>query len=153
MPSSNIRQIAQTPAYIMVHTESFSMARVIPLGPQGRPAPARGGSSTGHWEGDTLVVETSGFPEADDMRSGIVGSFPISPQTRMTERFIRTGPYEIRYRFTIEDPLLYTQAWTGESTFERSDERMYEFACHEGNYSMSGILGGARAEERHAGRN
>lgn len=150
IPAGNIRQIVQTRDSILFHTESFSQLRIIPLDGGTGPAIPRGGSSTGHWAGDTLVVETKGFLESDRFRTSPGSTFPISPATRITEHFTLIGPYEILYRFTIEDPLLYLRAWTAESLLARTDDRLFEFACHEGNYGLAGILSGARAVERRA---
>jgi hypothetical protein len=150
IPAGNIRQIVQTRDSVVIHTETFNQLRLIPLG--GRPGPVipRGGSSTGRWDGDTLVVETSAYLETDRFRIAPLSTFAISPKTRITERFRMIGPDEILYRFTVEDLTLYTRAWTGESLMKRTSDRMFEFACHEGNYGMPGILSGARETERRA---
>ncbi|HEV7692538.1 MAG TPA: hypothetical protein VGO52_17005 [Hyphomonadaceae bacterium] len=152
LPVGNIRQIVQTPDSVVIYTEAFNQLRIIPM--DGRPAIRlpRGPSSVGHWEGETLVVETSGFHADDQFRRSALATFPLSPASRITERFVRVGEEEIDYRFTIEDPVLYSRAWTAETSLKKSTEYMYEFACHEGNYSMAGILGGARADERRAAK-
>jgi hypothetical protein len=148
-PANNIRQVVQTRTHVIIFTESYSQLRIIPLGGAAGPQLPRGGSSKGRWEGDTLVVETGAFPADDRIRNAGAGiTFPISPRTRMTERFTFIGVDQILYRFTIEDPALYSQAWTGETLMTRSQEQMFEFACHEGDYSMAGILAGARVDER-----
>jgi hypothetical protein len=150
MPIGNIRQIVQTPDSVVIYTEAFNNLRIIPL--DGRPAirGQRGDASTGRWEGDELVVETTRFHADDHFRRSAFAVFPVSPASRITERFSRISASEIVYRFTVEDPLLYTRAWTAETSLKKSDERMYEFACHEGDYSMAGILSGARVEEARA---
>ena len=104
----------------------------------------------GRWDGDTLVVETGGFPEGDGWRIAPLSTFAISPATRITERFTLTGPHEILYRFTVEDASVYTRAWTGELTLKRSEDRVFEWACHEGNYALANILRGARVVEERA---
>ncbi|HEV7693035.1 MAG TPA: hypothetical protein VGO52_19530, partial [Hyphomonadaceae bacterium] len=148
-PANNIRQVVQTRTHVIIFTEAYSQLRIIPLdGTLGPPLP-RGGSSRGSWSGDTLVVETTGFEPGDNLRNAGAGiTFPISPATTITERFSLTGADEILYRFTIADTALYTRPWTAETTMARTGEPMFEFACHEGDYSMAGILGGARADER-----
>jgi hypothetical protein len=150
IPAGNIRQIVQTRDSVVIHTETFSQLRLIPLDGRSGPAIPRGGSSTGHWDGDTLVVETSRYLETDRFRFAPGSTFPISPATRVTERFRMIGPDELLYRFTVEDPALYARAWTGESLMKRTGDRMFEFACHEGNYGLPGILSGARETERRA---
>jgi hypothetical protein len=102
--------------------------------------PKWGGDSVGWYEGDTLVVET-------------VNSHPrqrsyISPAGKVTERFTRWSKDQIFYEFRVEDPTLYRQPWGGEMSFNASQEPLYEYACHEGNYAMAGILEGARQLER-----
>ena len=150
LPVGNIRQVVQTPDSVVIYTEAFNQLRIIPL--DGRPAIRlpRGPSSVGHWEGETLVVETSAFHADDQFRRSAFATFPVSPATRITERFVRIAEDEILYRFTVEDAALYTRPWTAESSLKKSTENMYEFACHEGDHSMIGILGGARADERRA---
>jgi hypothetical protein len=147
LPVGNIRQIVQTPGSVVVYTEAFNQLRIIPLG--GRTANTLfGATSTGRYERETLVVETTGFYPDDQFRRSAFAVFPISPSTRITERYTRTGAGEILYTFTVEDATLYKRAWTAETALKKSDERMYEFACHEGNYSMAGILGAARIVEK-----
>jgi hypothetical protein len=146
-PSSNIRSIVQTHNDIVIHTELLSLLRIIPL--DGRTEIGfRRERTSGHWEGDTLVVETTGI--LDPVRGSRGSLFPVTPKTRITEHFTRTGPGEMLYAFTVEDPQVYTQRWTGESIMALSDEPMFEFACHEGNYGLANILSGARAVERRA---
>lgn len=148
-PANNIRQIVQTKTHLVVFTESYNQLRLIPLDGTIGPRIPRGGSSKGHWTGDTLVIETTGFEPGDGLRNAGAGiTFPISPQTRITEHFTRTAANELLYRFTIEDPVFYTQVWTAETVMARSDDRMFEFACHEGDYSLVNILSGARVGEQ-----
>ncbi|MDP3740255.1 MAG: hypothetical protein Q8R02_22910 [Hyphomonadaceae bacterium] len=144
-PSGNIRRIVQTRDNVVIHTELLSHLRIIPV--DGRTNfGARHERESGHWEGDTLVVETTGF--VDPMR-GVRGSLvPVTPKTKIIEHFTRTAPDEILYVFTVEDPKIYTQIWTGETIMRRTGEPMFEFACHEGNYGLANILSGARAVEQ-----
>ena len=152
-PASNIRQIVQTGTHVVFFTESYNQLRIVPVDGTTGPQIPRGGSSKGSWSGDVLVIETTGFAPGDALRNAGAGiTFPISPNTRIVERFALTGPDEILYRFTIEDPALYTRPWTGETVMARSNEKIFEFACHEGDYSMIGILGAARDDERRKAR-
>jgi hypothetical protein len=98
------------------------------------------GDSIGHYDGDTLVVETTNFPKAQAFR----GAWE---QLKVTERFTRKGPRRLLYQFTVEDPAVWDQPWGGEYEFTSSKGRIYEYACHEGNYALAGVLAGARAEE------
>lgn len=152
IPAANIRQIVQTSDSVVFLTESFAQLRIIPLDGHAGPQIPRGGSSAGHWEGDTLVVETTGFLKTDRFRFSPNSSFPITPATRITESFTRTGPDDILYRYTVEDPAIFTRAWTAESLLKRSGDRMFEWACHEGNYGLAGILSGARVGEKRAAK-
>jgi hypothetical protein len=146
-PIANIRLIVQTPEHFVVHTEHYLITRIIPIGGKDRTPGDRHGDAVARWEGDTLVVETTGFLPGDTSRFVPMSVMMISPATRITERFTQTGPREILYRFTVEDTGLYAQPWTAEALMTRSDERMFEYACHEGNYSLSNILRGGRVME------
>ena len=146
---SNLFEITETPGNVVILTEKFHDARIIRLGANLAPdlrAPAWLGDSVGHWEGKTLMVETAGFRPGDTWRSRL----HLSPSSRVTERFTRAGPKSLYYQFTVEDPTLFTQVWRGEMMLDRAKGRIFEYACHEGNYSMSGILAGARHEETEA---
>ena len=104
------------------------------------------GDSWGRWEGDTLVIETTNQPLRQINSSSYV--IPGGSENRtVTERFTRAGPLEINYEFTIEDPDYYTAAWGGEVPMTKFDELIYEYACHEANYSLFNVLSGARAQE------
>jgi hypothetical protein len=145
---NNAYQILQTPDYVAILVENIHDVRIIPL--DGRPRlDARirqwNGDSRGRWEGSTLVVETSNYGDNTEHR------FPSSRNTRAVERFIRVEENSIDYEFTIEDPTVYTAPWTVFRPMPRlPDYRIYEYACHEGNYAMTNILRGARAQERAA---
>jgi hypothetical protein len=146
-PAGNMRQIVQTPDHFVILSENNSKLRIIPMGAaKGLP-----GAGRGRWDGDTFVVETSDFAPADRARRTSFGDFSISPKSRITERFTRTGPDEILYAFTVEDADLYTRPWTAEFALKRSDAKLYEWGCQEANYGLANILRGARvAEERAA---
>jgi hypothetical protein len=101
------------------------------------------GDSRGHWEGDTLVVETANYKPRSFMSRS-------SEQLNVVERFSRTGPDTLRYELTINDPGTWTKPWSLMIPLKRADHPMWEYGCHEGNYGMAGILAGARAEERTA---
>jgi hypothetical protein len=139
---NNNVQIVQTRDYVMIQTEMIHEARIIPT--TGRPhgtLPRWIGDSRGRWEGDTLVVETINFKR----ETSLPGS---SAQTKLVERFRRVGPDTITYEFTVTDPTTLTRPWTAVMPLTRIDDLMYEYACHEGNYGMQGILSGARFLEK-----
>jgi len=149
---NNNYQFVQTPDYLMVLVEMAHDARIIPIFPTADKAKASHkpnvikpwlGDSVAWWEGDTLAVETINVKplEAEN------GSFPISAKAKVTERLQRTGDKEIFYAFTVDDPDTYTQPWKAELSFYPS-KALYEYACHEGNYGLHGILAGARNLER-----
>ena len=145
---NNTYQILQTADYVAIRVENIHDVRIIPL--DGRPQLDDGvrqwnGDSRGHWDGDTLVVETANFSDAT------VHRFPSSRHTRAVERFTRVGEDRIDYQFTIEDQTVYTRPWTAVRPMPRLDDYViYEYACHEGNYAMTNILTGERASERDA---
>jgi len=147
MPSiyNNGLQITQSPGYVAVQKEMIHETRVIPT--ESRPALGSDitswlGDVRGHWDGDTLVVETTHF----NGRAGYRGS---SENLTVTERFTRLGPTVLEYQFTMDDPSVWTRPWTGSFRFDKDDEQyeLVEYACHEGNYGMTNILSGARARE------
>ena len=108
------------------------------------------GDSIGRWEGDTLVVETTNLNPGQKAHYGIKQRFYLPPSGKVTERFTRVGENEILYQFTVEDSAAYTQPWQGEVPLRRTDDHIYEYACHEGNYALPGILAGAREQEKKA---
>jgi hypothetical protein len=139
---NNNVQIVQTPGYVVVFTEMIHEARIIPT--DGRPhgtTPRWTGDSRGRWEGDTLVVETVNFRR----ETSLSGS---SAATHLVERFTRVDPKTVRYEFTVTDPTAYTRPWTAVMPLRAIDELLYEYACHEGNYGLRGILSGARFMEK-----
>lgn len=139
----NFYQIVQTPEHVMIYTEIVHDARIIRIGGTHPPAAVQLwlGDSVGRWEGDTLVVDTTNFSAKTHFRSS-------GPRLHVVERFTRAGPRRIRYQFTADDPETWSRPWTAEIPFNASESRIYEYACHEGNYSMENVLRGARAEEK-----
>jgi hypothetical protein len=146
---NNNYQLVQTNDYVLIVNEMVHETRIVPL--DGRPFPPESirqwrGSSRGHWEGDTLVVETRNRREETSFRG-------TSENARLTERFTRVADDVLLYEFTVDDAHAFTRPWSVEITSVRlTDGLMYEYACHEGNQSMTGILAGARAAEREAAR-
>lgn len=149
---NNNYTIVQTKDHVMILTEMNHDARLIRMGATTHlPASVRPwfGDSIGRWEGDTLVVETTNVhPMQLDQTSILWAYRGASANLKVTERFTRTGPDTIVYRFTMEDPATFTAPFTGELPFTRIDEMIYEYACHEGNYAMANILSGERSKER-----
>lgn len=149
---NNTYQFVQTDDYVMIDVEQMHDARIIPTFDSAEEARANRrpevlqqymGDSVGWYEGDALVVETINV-NPQQMRQS---STAITKNGKITERFIRYSDTEIVYRFTVEDSDLYSQPWTAELSFHASDGQLYEYACHEGNYSMPGTLAGARRLE------
>jgi hypothetical protein len=134
--------IVQTRDYVVLQTEMIHEARIVPLNGRAHGTLPRWiGDSRGRWEGDTLVVETVNFKR----ETSLAGS---SATTRLVERFTRVGPDTIKYEFTVSDPTTLTRPWTAVEPLTRIDDQIYEYACHEGNYGMTGILSGARFLEK-----
>lgn len=142
--------IVQTQDKIAIVSEESVPLRVIHMDGQGRPDAIRTfeGHSIGHWEDDTLVVETTHYSQLNPARATIGRPMLISSEARVSERFTRVSENELFYQYTVDDPVYYTEAWSGEFSFTRDvSGHIYEYACHEGNYSMVGALRGARAQE------
>ena len=141
--NNNIR-IVQSAGYVTILVEMIHDARVIPLDRSPHlPGDVRQwkGDSRGHWEGDTLVVETTNF-------SGKTAFRGSSEKMRLTERFRRFDADTLLYQYTVDDPASFEKPWTVEIPVTRSEAQIFEYACHEGNYAMSGGLAGARAQEK-----
>ena len=141
---NNHLRLLQTPGYVVIWTEQIHDARIIPT--DGRPPIAGGirqwmGDSRGRWEGATLVVETTNF----NGKAAYQGS---ADGLHLVERITRTGGGALEYEYTVSDPATYARPWTASITMTPIEGDLYEFACHEGNYGMEGILAGARADER-----
>jgi len=140
---NNNHQIVQTPDRIMILTEMVHDARIVRMNAQHLPKNIRLwlGDSVGHWEGDTLVVDTTNFTDKTAFRGS-------TPDLHVIERFTREDAHTLLYRFTIDDPKTWTKPWTGEYSWPESNGPIYEYACHEGNYAMKDILKGARLREK-----
>jgi hypothetical protein len=140
---NNLHQIVQTPTQIMILTEMVHDARVVRMNAEHLPPTIRKwmGDSVGKWEGDTLVVDTTNFTNKTQFRGS-------GENLHVVERFTRVDPKTLLYRFTVEDPDTWDRAWTGEFPWPSTDEKLYEYACHEGNYSLGDMLRGARAVEK-----
>ena len=149
---NNNYQIVQTRDHVMIHVEMNHDARIIRLGGEHAPAQVRPwmGDSIGHWEDDALVVETTNFHPGQTFRAAVKHQLLLSPEGVVTERLRRVGEAEIKYSFEVQDPALYSEPWRGEISLRPADGRIYEYACHEGNYALPGILAGARREEAEA---
>jgi hypothetical protein len=141
-PYNNFKRIIQTEDHIVILLEMVHDARIIRLNSTHTPADHRKwlGDSIGYWEGDTLVVETTNFREYTGLYGG-------DENLHLVERFNRLEDGNLRYNFTVNDPTAWTSPWGGEFVWKQSDEKVYEYACHEGNYAMGNILRGARLLE------
>jgi hypothetical protein len=139
---NNTYQIVQTPDYVMILVEMVHDVRIVRMNQQHAPSGVRRwfGDSVGHWEGDTLVVDTTNF-------NGQVRFRGAGENLHVIERFRRVDANTILYRATVEDPTVFAKAWTLEYPFNATEGPVYEYACHEGNYAMPDILGGARRME------
>jgi hypothetical protein len=139
---NNLKQIVQTPTSVMILNEMVHDARIIRIGGEHVPQTIRKwmGDSVGHWEGDTLVVDTTNFTDKTQFHGS-------SDQLHVVERFTRTDANTLLYRFTVEDPATWDRAFTGEYPWAGTDDLLYEYACHEANYALGDILRGARVKE------
>jgi hypothetical protein len=141
---NNNVQIVQSADYVMIESEMIHDARVIPLdGRAHLPATIRQwkGDSIGHWEGDTLVVDTTNFTDKTSFRGS-------SAMLHVVERFALSDANMLSYQFTIDDPASFVRSWSAEMMMWKTDRPMFEYACHEANYSMTNVLRGARFEEK-----
>src|SRR5262245_13094612 len=146
---NNNFQLMQVPGYVVIFNEQIHDARVIPM--DGRPHLPQNvrqwmGDSRGRWEKDTLVIDTTNFSGKANFRGS-------SENMHLVERFTRTASDTLLYEFTVNDPQSFAKSWTGQIPMKRTSEPMYEYACHEGNYSMFTTLSGARALEKSAEEN
>jgi hypothetical protein len=145
---NNNYTIVQTADYVMIKAEMVHDVRIVRMGePDRMPANMSPwfGDSWGHWEGDVLVVETTNINPSHRFQ----GIAP-TPALKVTERFSRVDEETFLYEFTVDDPTTYTQPWGGVIPYKRFNDNLYEYACHEGNYSLASVLSGARYEERMA---
>ena len=145
---NNMYQIVQTDDYVMILVEMVHDARIIPINGEHRPEAIEQwmGDSIAWWDADTLVVETINLHP--QQKSRMMAS--LSDQGRIIERFTRYSDQQIYYEFEVSDPVFYTESWGGEISFNATDTKLYEYACHEGNYGLQGILGGYRRQEMDA---
>ncbi len=146
-PYNNNYQILQTPDNVVILHEMIHDARIVPL--DGRPHVGQNirqwfGDSRGRWEGNTLVVDTTNFTDKANYRGSTDG-------LHLIERFTRVDADTVKYEFTIDDPTTFTKKWTAAIPMARTDEQIYEYACHEGNYGIVNLLKGARAQEKAGG--
>ena len=147
--NNSFHQIVQTSGEVLLHSEMIHEARIIHL--DGRPHPPAAirslqGDSQGHWDGETLVIDTTNFSSHRTFRQ-IQGLEVSGEHVHLTERLALLDADTIRYEVTVDDPTTWTRRWTAATTWKRSSERMFEYACHEANYSLTDILRGARADE------
>jgi hypothetical protein len=149
---NNTYQFVQTKDHLAIVVEMIHDVRVIPIGSSKADAQSkrRGdgvrpwyGEAVAWWEGDTLVAETKNFHPSQSLRGA-------NQNLTLTEKFTRVAPDRVLYQFTVLDPTVWTQPWSGEYEFGRASGDVYEYACHEGNYGLQNILAGARSEEQGA---
>jgi hypothetical protein len=143
-PYNNFMRIVQTRDHVVIYNEMIHDARVIPL--DGRPhAPAQVrlwlGDSRGRWDGSTLVVDTTNYTDKTNVRGS-------SPDLHLVERFTRTDANTLLYEFTVDDPSSFVKPWSAALPMRQTAEQVFEYACHEGNHALQGILRGARFEEK-----
>jgi hypothetical protein len=149
-------QIVQSRGYVALLSEQIHDVRLIPLsGANAGPTDARphlpadvrqlSGDPRGHWDGNTLVVETTNFTDRTSFRGS-------GEHMRLTERFTRTGANTMLYEFTVDDPETFTRSWTARIPMTKAQGPLFEYACHEGNYGLAGSLAGARAQEAAAAK-
>ena len=155
---NNFYQVAQTPGVVAIVSEMGHQARTMTVAQDARSARPHlaanirqwQGDSVAHWESDTLVIDTTNFRASDQSRFGVQYDGMSDENLHVIERFTRTGPVTLTYRATVIDPTVYTQPWTVEIPMEKTEARIFEYACHEGNYGLVDILSGARAHDRQA---
>ena len=147
---NNHYQIVQSPGYVMIMVEMNHDARIIRLDSDHNPDNMKPwlGDSVGWWEGQTLVVKTKNHHPQQKFRAAIRHQILMMEEAEVTERFTRVSKDEILYQFEVNDKKAYRDVWKGEMPLRATESRIYEYACHEGNYAMANILAGARAEER-----
>jgi hypothetical protein len=143
-PYNNYVQIFQFPTHVVILNEMIHDARIVPL--DGRPHPPATirrwqGDSVGRWEGGTLVIDTTNFGDKTNFRGA-------DDKLHLVERFTRVNDTTLLYEFTVDDPTAFTRPWSVALPMTRTSDRVFEYACHEGNYALEGILRGARAEEK-----
>jgi hypothetical protein len=145
-PYNSNYQIVQTPSAVAIHVEMIHDVRIVALDRRAHLDPRIRlwlGDSIGHWEGGTLVVDTANFTDKTHFRGS-------DRNLHLVEQFTRTGPNSLRYQFTVDDPTAFTKRWTGEIILAKTAGPIYEYACHEANYSMTNILKDSRTAEKAA---
>jgi hypothetical protein len=148
---NNNLQILQTRDHFVIFLEQNHEARIVPIGHRAHGTVRRWmGDTIGWWQGDTFQMETTNFAPGSGARSYPLGRLYLSQDAIVTEQLRRISPTQILYSYTVTDPANYTRPWKGEMPLNTGGGPMYEYACHEGNYSLPNILAGARAEERAA---
>ena len=143
-PYNNYVQILQMPGYVVIYNEMIHDARLVPLDDRPRPPAAVHrwlGEPRGRWEGRTLVVDSTNFTATSNLRGA-------DEHLHLTERFTRVDDKTLLYEFTVDDPTAFTRSWTAALPMTRTDDRLFEYACHEGNYALMDILRGARYQEK-----
>ncbi|MCH2169721.1 hypothetical protein MK489_02965 [Myxococcota bacterium] len=146
---NNNYRIVQSPGLVLILVEMNHNVRTIRMNAEHLPPQIRPwlGDSVGRWEGDTLVVETTRFNPGQSFRASLRHFLYLSTDAVVTERFTRTSSSEILYEFSVDDPSIYTQVWRGELPLRATEGPIYEYACHEGNYSLAHILAGEREKD------
>jgi hypothetical protein len=139
---NNLKRIVQTPDHIMILNEMVHDARIIRLNSEHLPADIRKwmGDSIGHWEGDTLVIDTTNFTPTSALRGA-------TENLHVVERLKRNDDNSLLYSFTVEDSATWAKPWSGEYPWPATEDSVFEYACHEGNYALGNILRGARLLE------
>jgi len=148
---NNILQVFQTPDYVVIFTEMVHDARIVPL--DGRPHLPETvrqwlGDSRGHWEGETLVIDTTNLTDKASFSGNLVAKGASGETYHVVERLTRINADRLVYEFTVEDENTWTTPWSGSSPWTVADGPMFEYACHEGNYGLPNILAGSRIAER-----
>lgn len=141
-------QIVQNQDHLLIYTEDATGIRIINLNGSNRPQSLRSmnGNSVAQWQDDTLSIETTHFSNDYPARDNIGRVVLIGENSRVSERFTRISETELFYQYTVEDSTFYTEPWSGEFSFQLLDGNVYEWSCHEGNYSLPGILRGGQLE-------
>ena len=148
---NNILQVFQTPDHVVIFTEMVHEARIVPLDNRPRLAPTIRqwlGDSRGHWEGETLVVETTNLTDRASFSGNLTAKGASGATYRVVERLTRVNADRLVYEFTVEDPTWWARPWTAAIPMRRTAEQVYEYACHEGNYGMFNILSGSRVDDQ-----
>jgi hypothetical protein len=149
-PYNNLVQLFQTPGHVVLLTEMVHTARIVPTDGRSHGTIRQwSGDSRARWEGDTLVIDTINFRDdgVGALNQRLQGT---DKNLHVVERFTRIDADTLLYEFTVEDPTVWTKPWTVSTPMRKTEDRMFEFACHEGNYAMTGILAGTRAAEKAA---